>query len=304
MAVKASKIKRSDNRPFWMEKPTFWGKWSLRISLSFIAFLMMFPFVYVLAISFSSYKDVVGGGLIILPANPTLDAYKWVFSSGTVVRALGVSVFLATFGTLINLVMTATLAYSLSRRGVPGRKFILYMVIFTMLFGPGLIPKYLVVKELGLLDTLWSLILPGAISAFNLIVMRNFFMNIPEELIESARIDGASDPRVLWSIVLPLSKAVLAAIGLFYGVAHWNNFFSATLYINNTELWPVQVVLRQIVLQGQNLGDVDMGDALNAPPPVTIQMATVVVATLPILLVYPFLQKYFVKGILTGSIKG
>jgi putative aldouronate transport system permease protein len=295
MAVKASKIKRSDNRPFWMEKPTFWGKWSLRISLSFIAFLMMFPFVYVLAISFSSYKDVVGGGLIILPANPTLDAYKWVFSSGTVVRALGVSVFLATFGTLINLVMTATLAYSLSRRGVPGRKFILYMVIFTMLFGPGLIPKYLVVKELGLLDTLWSLIL---------IVMRNFFMNIPEELIESARIDGASDPRVLWSIVLPLSKAVLAAIGLFYGVAHWNNFFSATLYINNTELWPVQVVLRQIVLQGQNLGDVDMGDALNAPPPVTIQMATVVVATLPILLVYPFLQKYFVKGILTGSIKG
>jgi putative aldouronate transport system permease protein len=180
----------------------------------------------------------------------------------------------------------------------------LYAVIFTMLFGPGLIPRYLVVKELGLLDTLWALILPGAISAFNLIVIRNFFMNIPEELIESARIDGASDVRVLWSIVLPLSTAVLAAIGLFYGVNHWNSFFNAILYINDTELWPVQVVLRQIVLQGQNLSDVDAVSEAIAPPPVTIQMAAVVVATIPILLVYPFLQKFFTKGVLTGSIKG
>ena len=176
--------------------------------------------------------------------------------------------------------------------------------LITILLAPGIIPKYLVVKQLGLIDNLWSLILPGAISAFNLVVMRNFFMSLPEELIESARLDGANDLRVLWSIILPLSTAVIAAIGLFYGVSHWNDFFDATLYLNDSSKWPVQLVLRQYVLQGGSLA-ADVGDISQVPPPsLSIQMAVVVIATIPILIVYPFLQKYFTKGVLTGSIKG
>lgn len=290
--------------PHWMEKSGWFSRWSLRVFLLLIAFVMIFPFVYVISVSFSSYKDVAGKGLVLIPANPTLDAYRYVFDSGIVVRALGVSAFITLVGTAVNLFMTITMAYGLSRRGVPGRGFLLGMVLFTILLAPGIIPRYMVVKELGLIDNLWALILPGAISAFNLVVMRNFFMSIPEELIESARLEGANDLRVLLSIVLPLSTAVVAAIGLFYGVAHWNSFFDATLYINDTSKWPVQLVLRQFVLQGSSIALASPDLSGTPPPPITMQMAVVVIATLPILVVYPFLQKYFTKGVLTGSIKG
>jgi len=288
----------------WMEKPTLWGKWGKGVAIVFIVFIMLFPFVYIISVSFSSYKDVAGKSLVLIPANPTISAYQYVFDSGIVVRALGISIFITVVGTFVNLVLTVTMAYGLSRRGVPGRGIILAMVLFTILFAPGIIPRYLMVKQLGLIDSLWSLILPGAISAFNLVVIRNFFMSIPSELIESAKLDGANDLRVLWSVVLPLSTAVIAAIGLFYGVSHWNDFFDATLYINDSSNWPVQLVLRQFVLQGQSLA-VDVSDAAAAPPPtLTVQMAVVVIATVPILLVYPFVHRYFTKGVLTGSIKG
>ena len=288
----------------WMEKPTLWSKWGKGVAIAVIVFVMIFPFVYIISVSFSSYKDVAGKSLVLIPANPTLSAYQYVFDSGIVVRALGISAFITIVGTAVNLLMTITMAYGLSRRGVMGRNFILGMVLITLILAPGIIPKYLVVKQFGLIDSLWSLILPGAISAFNLVVMRNFFMSIPGELIESAKLDGANDLRILWSIVLPLSTAVIAAIGLFYGVGHWNDFFDATLYINDSSNWPVQLVLRQFVLQGQALA-VDGIDAAAAPPPtLTVQMAVVVIATVPILLVYPFLQRYFTKGVLTGSIKG
>lgn len=286
----------------WKEKPSFLGLWSMRVFWVGLAFMMVFPFIYIISISFSSFKDVAGKGLILIPAHPNLDAYGYVLASGVVTRAVGVSLFVTIVGTLVNLIMTVTMAYGLSRRGVPGRGFILGLVAFTILFAPGIIPKYLVVKQFGLLDNLWALILPGAISAFNLVVMRNSFMSIPEELIESARLDGANDLRILWNIVLPLSGAVIAAIGLFYGVDHWNSFFDATLYINDPAKWPVQLVLRQFVLQGAVIQDVTVNQ--QPPPPITIQMAVVVLATVPILLVYPFLQKYFTKGVLTGSIKG
>ncbi|HEX2915787.1 MAG TPA: carbohydrate ABC transporter permease [Chloroflexia bacterium] len=288
----------------WMEKQTLWGKLGKGIAIAVIVFVMLFPFIYILAVSFSSYKDVAGKSLVLIPANPTFSAYQYVFDSGIVVRALGISAFITIVGTVINLVLTVTMAYGLSRRDVPGRNIVLALVLFTILFAPGIIPRYLVVKQLGLIDSLWALILPGAISAFNLVVIRNFFMSLPGELIESAKLDGANDLRILWSIVLPLSTAVVAAIGLFYGVSHWNDFFDATLYINDSSNWPVQLVLRQFVLQGQALA-VDVADAAAAPPPtLTVQMAVVVIATVPILLVYPFLQRYFTKGVLTGSIKG
>lgn len=289
---------------YWMEKPGFISKWGLLLSLLLLAGIMIFPFLYVFAVSISSFEDVAGKNLVLIPAHPTLDAYNYVLATGVLTKALGVSLFITIVGTAVNLFATTTMAYGLSRRGVQGRGFILALVMFTILFAPGIIPRYLIVKQLGLIDSLWSLILPGAVSAFNLIVMRNFFMSLPEELVESAKLDGANDIRVLWNIILPLSKAVLAAIGLFYGVSHWNAFFDAILYINDTSNWPVQLVLRQFVLQGGSLANSVQDPGSIPPPPVTIQMAVVVLATIPILIVYPFLQKYFTKGVLTGSIKG
>jgi putative aldouronate transport system permease protein len=275
------------------------------VVLIVLAFLMVFPFIYVLAVSFSSFRDVLGGGLILFPAHPTLDAYNRIFTGGIVTRALQVSVGLTLVGTFVNVVMTVTMAYGLTKPSLPGSRFVLTTVLFTLLFSAGIIPNYLLVKQFGLLNSYASLILPGAISAFNLVILRQFFMNLPAELLESARIDGANDFWILWRIVLPLSKPVLAVVALFYGVAHWNDFFAATLYLNDADKWPIQLVLRQYVIQGSALSALITPDPLQPPPPPqTIQMAVVVVATVPILIVYPFLQRYFTKGVLSGAIKG
>jgi putative aldouronate transport system permease protein len=188
---------------------------------------------------------------------------------------------------------------------MPGSRFVLALVLFTLLFAAGIIPNYLLVKNLGLIDSYGSLILPGAINAFNLVILRQFFMSLPAELLESARLDGANDLWVLLRIILPLSKPVLAVVALFYGVAHWNDFFAATLYLNDAHKWPIQLVLRQYVLQGSALASaVNIDPNQPAPPTETIQMAVVVIATVPILIVYPFLQRYFTKGVLSGAIKG
>jgi ABC-type glycerol-3-phosphate transport system permease component len=289
----------------WMEKPSLLSQIVKAVILILITFVMLFPFVYVIAMSFSTQADVQRGGLVLFPQNPSLEAYRSIFRGGIVLRALGVSALVTVVGTLINMIMTVTLAYGLTRPGVPGARFVLWMVLFTLLFGAGLIPNYLLIQRLGLINSLWALMLPGAISAFNLVVIRNFFMGLPNELLESARLEGASDWQVLWNIILPLSKAVLAVIALFYGVGHWNDFFAATLYLNDPEKWPVQLVLRQYVLQGTSLITAANVNP-NAPPPPaqTVQMAVVVIATAPILLVYPFIQKYFARGVLTGAIKG
>ena len=292
-------------RPAWMERPSLSAQTIKAIFLVFIAVAMLFPIVYVVAVSFSSAKDVLAGGLILWPKNPSLEAYQAIARGGIVAHALGVSVGLVLVGTTVKMIATVALAYGLSKRGVPGSKFVLVLVLATLLFRPGLIPSYLLVKNLGLIDTYQSLILPGLIGAFYLVILRNFFMNIPRELIEAARLDGASDWQVLVQVVLPLSKAVLAVIALFYGVDIWNAFFNAILYLNDASMWPVQLVLRQYVLQGSALASAMTLDPNQPPPPAqTIQMAIVVVATLPILVVYPFLQRYFAGGVLTGAIKG
>lgn len=295
----------ADVRPPWMEPPSPVATIGKAVTLILVTLVMLFPFIYVIAISFSSYKDVVGGGLILWPAHPTLEAYRTIFQGGIVTHALGVSIALTVGGTLVDMVMTVTLAYGLSRPGVPGSRFVLVLALFTLLFSAGIIPNYLLVKELGLINSYGALILPGMISAFNLVIVRQFIMSLPKELLESAKIDGASDLAVLWRIILPLSKPVLAVVALFYGVAHWNEFFTATLYLNDAYKWPIQLVLRQYVLQGSALGSAVNIDPNQPPPPAqTIQMAVVVVATLPILLVYPFMQKYFTQGVLSGAIKG
>lgn len=292
-------------RPVWMEEPGPLMTIAKALALVVIVIIMLFPLVYVLAMSFSSQADAARGGLILFPQNPTLDAYRAILGGGVVRRALQVSFGLTLFGTAAQMFFTATMAYGLSRMTVIGARPVLYIVLGAMIFSPGMIPSYLLVKELGLINTYPSLIVPGLISAWNLIIVRNFFMNIPRELTDAARIDGANDAQIFGQIILPLSKAVLAVIALFYGVSIWNSFFNAILYLNDTAKWPIQLVLRQYVLQGTNLASAEGLQSGAAPPPAeTIKMAIVVIATVPILLVYPFLQKYFTKGVLTGSIKG
>ncbi len=290
----------------WMEDPHPLVVILKSIVLAFIVLVMIFPFVNVVATSFSSYQDVLTSGLILFPANPTLDAYRVVFDDGTVLRALRVSAGLTIFGTAAQMIATTAMAYGLSRPSVPGSRFVLFLVLGAMLFSPGLIPSFLLIKELHLLDEYPSLVLPGLIGSFNLIILRQFFMNLPQELLDSARIDGASDLRVLLTIVLPLSKAVLAVIALFYAVGLWNSFFNVILYISSPEKWTVQVLLQQIVLEGTALNQASVIDPNRPPPPPprTVEMAVVVIATVPILIVYPFLQKYFTRGVLTGAIKG
>lgn len=295
---------RREGRPPWLEEPHPLLRLGKGMLLAFIALTMLFPFLYVVSVSLSSYEDVVGGRLIIFPLHPTLDAYQTVLAGGVVTQAVKVSIGLTLVGTLVNMAMTTTMAYALSRPSVTGSRVVLFVVLLTFLIQPGIIPRFLVVKQLGLLDSLAALILPGMISAFNLVVLRNFFMGIPRDLLDSARIDGANDVRILWDVVIPLSKAVIAVIALFYGVAIWNIFFDAVLYLNDTAKWPIQVVLNQYVVQGNPIAQ--RPTALGRPPapPETIRMAVLVIATLPILLVYPFLQRYFTRGVLTGAIKG
>ncbi|MDX3005813.1 carbohydrate ABC transporter permease [Kribbella solani] len=269
--------------------------------------LVIVPFLGVISTSIASQSHVTNsGGFVLWPDGLNLEAYKSIFNGGVVQRALGVSVLIAVGGTLISLAGSTMLAYALSRQGSFGQKLILMIVLFSLLFSPGLIPNYLVVKEFGLLDSLLALILPTAISGFNVIVLRSFFMSIPDSVLDSARVDGAGDFRIFWSIVLPLSRAVLAVVGLFYAVGYWNAFFNAMLYINDTAKWPLQLVLRTYVVNNTELSSGDLGGAAadQLPPQESIQMAILVVSLVPILIVYPFLQRHFAKGMMTGAVKG
>ncbi len=219
---------------------------------------------------------------------------------------MAVSIGVTGIGTLVSMVLTSLMAYGLSKREVVGRSQVMFLVMFTMLFSGGMIPTFLVVKAMGLIDSYWSLIIPGAINAFNLIIMRNFFSNLPDGLEESAKIDGCSDWGILLRIVIPLSMAAIATISLFYAVTYWNTYMQAVLYLNDSTKWPIQVILRQIVILASGISADTSGfdDSFITPPEQTVKMAVIVVATLPILLVYPFLQKHFAKGALLGSVKG
>lgn len=273
--------------------------------LSIIGLVTILPFLHVIAGSFTTVTELAQKQFVLFPTVWSLDAYKYVFSTNTVFRSLGVSVGVTFLGTLFSMLLTCLMAYGLSRRDLDGRNFIMFMVLFTMLFSGGMIPTFLVVKEMGLIDTYAALIVPTAINAFNLIIMRNFFQNLPEGLEESAKIDGAGDWGILFRIVIPLSMPAIATISLFYAVTYWNTYMSAILYLNDAAKWPVQVILRQIVILASGLtADTSGMDEFVRPPEQTVKMAVIVIATLPILCVYPFLQKHFAKGALLGSIKG
>ncbi|WP_427017517.1 carbohydrate ABC transporter permease [Pseudarthrobacter sp. P1] len=289
-------------RPAWKEPASPLYSSIKAVILGLISLSIIIPILLVVSTSLADDKQLVAaGGYVLWPTNPTFDSYKAIFSGQFMIRALGVSAFITAVGTFLALFVTVTMAYATSRPVLLGRP-VLMMVLFTLLFAPGLIPMFLMVKQLGLLNTIWSLILPGTFGAFNFVVMRSFFMNIPTELIEAARIDGASDFMILRKIVLPLSKAVIAVVGLFYAVGFWNAFFNAMLYINDQTLYPVQLILRNFVVQGGSMAE-QIG-VTSTPPPQSMQMAVVVIALLPILIVYPFIQKHFNKGVITGAIKG
>lgn len=288
------------------QAPSGSEKLLIAVVLTICCAAVVVPFVGIVSTSLSSAQHIdQAGGFTLWPDGFNLGAYVSVLSGGVVTRALFVSVGITTVGTLLSLVVSSMLAFGLSRPNSVGHKPILMVVLFSMLFSPGLIPLYLTVKQVGLLNSYWSLILPGLVSAFNVIVLRSFFMNIPTELFESARIDGASDWHIFTRMVLPLSKAVLAVIGLFYAVSYWNSFFGALLYLSDQSKWPLTLVMRTYVLDNAQLSQGDLGAAVDAlPPQPALQMAMLVIAIFPILCVYPFLQKHFTTGMLTGAVKG
>ncbi|GIG87155.1 carbohydrate ABC transporter permease [Plantactinospora endophytica] len=264
------------------------------------------PFAGIVSTSLATREQLTrDGGFVLWPDQVSFAAYAAILSGGVVTRATLVSLFVTAAGTALSMAATILLAYGLSRPRSVAHRPLLMVVLFALLFTPGIIPSYLVVKSLGLLDSYWALILPVAVNAFNVIVLRAFFLDLPREVIDGARIDGAGDLAILFRIVLPLSRAVLAVIGLFYAVAYWNAFFSALLYLNDTAKWPLQLVLRTYVVNQTQLGVDQLGAAGTAlPPQEAIQMAILVLSIVPVLVVYPFVQRHFTKGVLLGAVKG
>ncbi|MBO7746990.1 carbohydrate ABC transporter permease [Paenibacillus sp. MWE-103] len=275
------------------------------IVLAVLAAVTLFPIYYVFVISFVTPEQYYRGGLILFPEKWTLESYRYLLSTGSFVRASGVSAFLATVGTACSLIVTASFAYALSRKRMPGRKTLLLLVLLTTLLNPGIIPHYLLVRDIGLINSLWSLIIPSLTSGWYIFLMKGFFDSVPASLEEAAKIDGSSDIGVWAKIILPLSMPSIAAVGLFYAVGYWNTFFNAVLYINDAGKYPLQVLLQNMLIDSSTALGGDGSDLSleKRMPPEMLKMAAVIVATVPILFVYPFLQKHFTKGVMLGSVK-
>lgn len=271
-----------------------------------LCLIMLYPFWHVVMQSFSSLEATIKGGAFLYPKGFNLDTYKSVFNNPQIFTGFGTSIMVTVVGTVLGTLLTAMTAYPLSKSRLRGGKVMMVLVLFTMIFSAGMIPNFLLIDNLGLIDNRLSLILPGLISAYNCIIMKNFFLSIPESLEESARIDGATDARIFFSIIIPLSKATIATIALFMAVGYWNDYMSTVLYIRATDKWSLQAVLRFMLVNTQQAMaqagvNVMMQTNTNAE---TIKAGTIVVSTVPILVVYPFVQKYFVTGVMIGGVKG
>ncbi|MFC6465274.1 carbohydrate ABC transporter permease [Marinilactibacillus sp. GCM10026970] len=274
-----------------------------------IIFLLLFalttvlPFLYVVAGSFATEAEIARRAFFIWPETFTLNAYRHIFTSQAFIRSIIITIGVTVVGTLTQLFFTFTMAYPLSKRHLKGNKLLMNIVIFAMLFSGGMIPTYLIVEQLGLINSYWALILPGAINPFNLIIIKNFFQHFSSELEESAKIDGATELQIFWRIVLPLSKPIIATFALFYAVAIWNDFMGPLLYMHDTSKWTLQLLLRQVTISSDPnaLGQMDPDFV---PPEEGLKLAIIVIATFPIMCIYPFLQKHFAKGIMIGSVKG
>ncbi|MEU5072819.1 carbohydrate ABC transporter permease [Streptomyces asoensis] len=292
-------------RPAWEEEPSRAGLAGKGLVLLFACLAVLFPLWIIVVTSLSSRKTIdEAGGLVIVPKGVTFIAYQELLGGGQVTRAAVISVLVTVAGTLFSMAVSVLCAYGLSRTGSLGHRGILITLLATMFFSAGLIPTYLLVQSLGLTDSYLALILPSAVSVFNILVLRGFFMGISPELIDSARIDGAGDFRILWRIVMPLSRAVLAVITLFYAVGYWSAWFNASLYLNDQDMMPLQNVMIQLVQKQE--APVGLGQAIRTGQlsGLAIQMAVMVMALLPVAVLSPFVQKHFKKGMLTGAVKG
>ncbi len=268
--------------------------------------IMIYPILFVLGRSVTPEFERALNPLRLIPRTFDWSGYRFILSSGSnIINSYLTTIARTLIGTTLNIVVTTLLAYPLSKKYYPPRRALTGMIVFTMWFSGGLIPSFLLNKSLGLINNFWVYILPSMVSAFNLIIMRNFFMQIPDSLEESAKLDGANDLHIFFRIYLPLSTASIATITLFYAVYHWNMWFDSMLYMNRKEMWTMQYTLRQLIDSATVADIATVGSAMdNIPPAETVRMSTIVIATVPILCVYPFLQKYFVKGMLVGSVKG
>ncbi|HZG04963.1 MAG TPA: carbohydrate ABC transporter permease [Streptomyces sp.] len=292
-------------RPPWEEPPGRAGLAAKGAVLAVACLAVLFPLWIVVVTSLSSAETIrEAGGLVLVPDGITFEAYRELLGGGQVTRATVISVCVTVVGTLFSMTVSVLCAYGLSRPGSFGHRPMLLTLLATMFFGAGLIPTYLLVQSLGLIDSYASLILPSAVSVFNVLVLRAFFMNTAPELVDSARIDGAGDLRILWRIVVPLSRPVLAVISLFYAVGYWSAWFNASIYLNDQTKMPLQVVLNQIVLKGER--PTGMSQIVNTGQihTLSVQMAVMVLALLPVAVLSPFVQKHFRKGMLIGAVKG
>ncbi|MBQ9974399.1 MAG: carbohydrate ABC transporter permease [Oscillospiraceae bacterium] len=278
------------------------------VILLLLLLVVGYPIIYVLSCSFSSGTAVSSGQVLLWPVDFSIQGYKVIFNYRSVWLGFGNSAFYTIVGTIVNIILSVLAAYPLSRPNYQGRKFGTLLFTITMMFSAGIIPKYLLMSDLGLTNTRWALILGGAISAYNMIIIRTYFRNsIPSELIEAARIDGCSELRTLWSIVLPLSKAVISVVTLYYAVGHWNSYFNAMIYLRDRDLQPLQMVLRDILNASKiDLTQIDDPELLAQMTGMAdlIKYALIVVSSAPIIAAYPFVQKFFKTGVMIGSVKG
>lgn len=277
------------------------------ILLMLLTLSVLYPIIYVLANSFSSPAAVSSGKVYFWPLDPSVEGYRRVLENPNILSGFLNSVFYTVVGTAINLAMTMIAAYPMARKDLPLRSFFSVLFAFTMLFGGGMIPNYILIMKLGMLNTRWALLLPGALSVYNMIIARTAMQSLPDELLEAAYIDGCSDARYFVRIVLPLSGATIAVLALYYAVGHWNSYFSAFMYLSDRSKYPLQIVLREILIMGQiaesDITDLDSAERIQGLSQL-LKYALIVISSAPMMLIYPFVQKYFVKGVMIGSLKG
>ena len=285
------------------------------VLLTLMMAVILYPLYFIVIASISSPAAVNSGQVLLFPKGATLEGYKYVLKDNLIWKGYANTIILTVTGTLVNMFLTVTCAYALSKSHLPFIKFIMFAMTFTMFFSGGIIPTYLLVSGMGMRDSIWSLILPTAVSVYNVILMRTYFMNsVPDEIIQAAKIDGCSEIKALAAVVLPLSKPILVTIALFYGVGHWNQFFQALIYISDKDRVPLQLVLRNMLLMGNNAMTSMLSGGMSGENAKymaelmkqieILKYAVIIVSVLPVLIVYPFLQKFFMKGIMMGSLKG
>ena len=271
--------------------------------MGFIILIMAYPFIYMISISFSDTSYILQNKVSFFPRGFKINAYTMIFGSPKIPRAYMNTVIYTSVGAFINVLFTAVTAYPLSKKGMIGRKYVMMLIIFTMFFNGGIIPNYILVKNLGLIDSIWAIVIPNAIWTYELLILKSFYENLASEIYESAIIDGASEFRILFRIFMPLAKPAIASITLFYAMRHWNSFFIPMIYLNDLNKLPLQVVLKEMLIQDTAKASSNLSEYASLTPE-ALKNATIVISTVPMLLLYPYIQRFFVKGIMLGAVKG